>query len=296
MSAAKTRKAFPHERGIAWVVTFLLTVFLAVTVLGTLGVQVLTDAGMHLGVVTDGAVLDNQLNHIYENIDMLAEEYGFSAEAVKKIIDREELLRANTEIAAWWTHLLKEGDTGTIPRWYSAELEDAVVSSMDPETAETDPQTVVADLTEMIERTVFPLRETLLSTGMDLVNDRADIPGIIRSVTKLPLLGLVTTLAAAGALALLLGREIVRSLKHYGTALAAAGLSVLSAFIILLCLGPKAMVAEASGPLAGEVGSLIGKIGLEVGIAVVVLVGAGYACLILYRKKTCGKTTGESAE
>ena len=297
MNARTERKAFPHERGIAWILTFLLTCFLVVTLLSTLAVQVLTSAAFHLRVTTDSGVIDDQLRHIYENVDLLAEEYGFSPDAVKEVIDRDELVRANTEIAAWWTLLLTEGDTGTIPRWYSAELEGAVASSMKTETARIDSQTVVADLTEMVERTVFPLRETLVSTGMGLVNDRVDVPGLIRSVTKLPLLGLVLSLAAAGTIALMMGREIFHCLKYYGTAAAGTGLSLFAAGIIVLCMGPRAMVAQASIPLAGEMGSLLGKVGLEAGGAVIILLAAGYGCLILFRRKMTGRqTNGEIPE
>lgn len=297
MNAQIRQRAYPLERGIAWVMTFLLAGCLAITILSILTVQILTNAGLHLGVATDGAVIDSQLEHIHANVDMLAEEYGFSADAVKKIINREELMRVNREIAAWWTHLLTEGDTATMPRWYSPDLEETVASSMKSDTPQMDPQTIVADLTEMVERTVFPLRETLLTTGMDLVNERADVPGVIRSLTKLPMLGLVMSLAAAGLIALLMGREIIHSLKYYGTAAAGTGFAVLASMIILLCMGPKAMVAEASRPLAGEIGSLLGRIGWEAGLGALALLAVGYGCLILYRRKG-GKTItgGEQAE
>ena len=290
-------KALPHERGIAWVLTFLLAGCLAITILSVLTVQILTNAGLHLGIATDGAVVDSQLDHIYKNVDMLAGEYGFSADAVKKIINRDELLRINKEIAAWWTHLLSEGDTATMPRWYSPDLEKAVASSMNRDTAGMDSQTIAADLTDMVERTVFPLRETLLTTGMNLVNERADVPGVIRSVTRIPMLGLVLSIAVAGMIALFMGREINQSLKYYGTAAAGTGFSVLAALIILLCIGPKAMVAEASKPLAGEIGALLGKIGWEAGLGALLLLAVGYACLIVYRKKDGNMiANGETAE
>lgn len=298
MKAQTGLKAFPHERGIAWVLTFLLAGCLAITILSVLTVQILTNAGLHLGVTTDGSVVDSQLEHIHENVDILAEEYGFSAEAVKKIISRDELLRVNREIAAWWTHLLSEGDTATMPRWYSPDLEETVASSMNRETSQIDPQTIAADLTEIVERTVFPLRETLLTTGMNLVNERADVPGVIRSVARIPLLGIVLSIAIAGLIALLMGRETDRSLKYYGTAVAGTGISVLAAMIILLYMGPKAMVADASRPLAGEIGALLGKIGWEAGLGALLLLSVGYVCLIVYRRRKIRKsvTIGESAE
>ena len=301
MSGEKVRKAFPHERALAWAAAFLLAVFCTAAVFGTLGVQALTSAAAHAQAATDGRVLDEQMRRIEENIEGMAEEYGFSADAVKEVVNRDAVLRADTEAAAWWTYLLTEGLAGPVPRIYSQELEDAVASTMKrkgwgEEDTEPDPQTVASALADMIENSVFPMREMILTTGMDFVNGRADIPGMVRTVMKLPLLGLVLGLAAAGLIALLLGREISRSLKYYGAALAGAGFTVLAVVILVRIIRPEAMIAEASGPLAGEVGALLGKAGLEAGIAAAVLLAAGYLFLILYRRAAGKKEAGEQAE
>lgn len=285
MSRTKDMKAFWHERGIAWIAAFLLTAFLTITILSTLAVQAMTSAGLHLGVATDSSVLDAQMSRIYGRIDILAEEYGFSADEVKKVITREEIERTNRDVAAWWTHLLTEGDTGTLPRWYSANLEKAVSATLDTGRTTEDPRTIAADLTEIVERTVFPLRETLVTTGMDLVNNRVDVPGTIRTVQKLPLLGLALSLAAAGLIALTMGREIRRSLKYFGTAAAGCGVSIIAAAIVVLYMQPRTMVAQASQGLAGEIGSLLWKVGLEAGIAVLVLLAGGFFCLVLYNRR-----------
>ena len=96
-----------------------------------------------------------------------------------------------------------------------------------------DPRVIAADLTDIVERTVFPMRGTLMTKGMDLAQSKADIPGIIRTVRKLPPLGLVLCILAAGMIALLLGREIQQSLKHFGTALAGAGIIIISTIYYL---------------------------------------------------------------
>lgn len=294
MSAGKPKKALWIERGCAWAVTFLLTVFLSVTLLGTLAVETLTSAGLHLQVAADGGMLDDQLRRIHENIDLLAEEHGFSAEAVKQVIGREEVREIDRQLAGWWTQVLTEGTAGTVPRWYSGELEEAIWLSMEEQNPAGDPRAALSDLSEMIERTVFPFRETLVSTGMDLVKEKADIPAIVRSVREIPPLGLMLSLVCAGLIAVLLGREFVRTLKHYGTAAAGTGLTLLAAGGILWAIHPKTMIAEASENMAREFSALAGQSGLYGILAAAVLLIAGYACLILYRRKAGGPST-ESA-
>ena len=285
MSSAKGKTALPIERGCAWAAAFLLAVFLFVTLLGSMGLQMLTSAGLHLSVAADEGMLDRQLEQIYANIDLMAREYGFSADEVKAEVSREELKEMNRKAAEWWTHLLTEGEEGTTPRWHSGTIDDIIYAAAERKELREEPQTVVTDLTEMMENTVFPMRETTLAFGTKLAKDEADIKGIIRSVRKLPLLGLMISLACAGMIALLTGREFFRSLKYYGTAMAAAGLSLIAACILFIAARPGAIIAEASEGLAREFGTMAGKIGAGAGIAAAVLMAAGYCCLFLYRRK-----------
>lgn len=283
MSKAKGKKAFPHERGIAWAATFLLTVFLALFLLTALFVQALTSAGLHAGTATNDSILDEQVRSIYGYIDLLAEEYGFSPESVKTAVSREDLKKFNLDAAAWWTRVLTEGESGSVPRWYSSEVEQAVTAAMDNEKTKDDPRTVIAELSDKIDRTVFPLRETLLTTGLEFANEKADIPGIVRSVRKLPMLFLALSVLAAGLIMLLMGREPFRSLKYFGTALAAAALVLITAGITLAVMQMKDMLAQASTGLASEFGTLMRTICLEGGGAALILLLAGAACLYLYR-------------
>ena len=281
----KIKTARPAERGCAWVVTFLLIVFLSAAILGSAVLQMMTSAGLHLSVAEDNGMLDEQYRTICENIDLMAEEYGFSAEAVKATVDREELKEMNRKSAEWWTRLLTEGEYSTLPRWHNSAIEDIIYAEAEEKELGETPRNIVTDLTEMIENTVFPVRETLIGFGTKIAKDKADIRGIVQSIRKLPLLCLVICLACAGLIALLLGREPFRCLKYYGTAAAAAGLIVLAGGAVFLASGPTAMIEEASRGLAGEFGTMAGKTGLGTGLAAVLLLAAGYACLILYRRK-----------
>ena len=62
------------ERGFAWVLTFLLTAFLAAALVSLLAVQGLTSAGMHLAAATGNGVADSQQAKIYEPFERLDEK------------------------------------------------------------------------------------------------------------------------------------------------------------------------------------------------------------------------------
>ncbi len=281
----KVVKANRAERGCAWAVTFLLTVFLLIALLSSIALQAMTSAGLHLQVANDDSVLERQMLRIYEKIDLLADEYGFSAEIVKAAVSREELAEMNQKAAAWWTRLLTDGEADPFPRWYSGSIEDAVYDALDSEKFREDPRTIVADLTDIIERTVIPLREILLTSGMDLVKMRIDVSGTIRSLQKIPVLCLMMCLVSTGLIALLLGREMILLLRHYGTAMAATGLLIMTVGVIMITLRLRETIAQASGELAWSFNTLMGKINMEGILLSVGLLGIGYACLFLYRNK-----------
>ena len=293
MSGGK-KKALLPERGAAWIFTVLLAVFLTAALLGSAVLQMLTSAGLHLNVASDSGMLDRQMQDIYAEIDVMAEEYGFSAEKIKASVTRDEVAEFNRKSAEWWTRLLTEGEDGAVPRWNSGAIQDIIYGSAEEMNYTEDSATIVSDLTEMIDNTVFPVRSTVVAFGTNLVQDQADVRGIVRSVRKLPLLGLVLSLACAGLIALLAAREPVRFLKYYGTAAAAAGLTVTAGILAFLLARPSEMITEASAGLAGEISTLTGKIGLAAGLAGVILLAGGYLCLFLYRRMAAGN--GADAE
>lgn len=278
------------ERVCAWIAAFLLAVFLSVTILGTVAVQMITSAGLHLNVAADAGIIEKQYREICENIDVMAGEYGFSAENVKATVTREELKEMNRKSAEFWTGLLTKGEAGTIPRWNIGAIQDIIYTAAEEKTLTEDATTVIGDVREMIENTVFPLRETTITFGSKMAKDMADIRGIIRSVRQLPLLGALVCLACAGVIALLLAKEIFQSLKYYGTALAAGGIVTLAGCIGLLVLRSDGMLQEANAGLAGEFHALFGKLALGCGIVGTLLVIAGYLLLYFFSRKKNSET------
>ena len=269
------------ERVCAWIAAFLLAVFLSVTILGTVAVQMITSAGLHLNVAADAGMIEKQYREICENIDVMAGEYGFSAENVKATVTREELKEMNRKSAEFWTGLLTKGESKFI----------SLILRHKPESISiTLDEHGWADVREMIENTVFPLRETTITFGSKMAKDMADIRGIIRSVRQLPLLGALISLACAGVIALLLAKEIFQSLKYYGTALAAGGIVTLAGCIGLLVLRSDGMLQEANAGLAGEFHALFGKLALGCGIVGTLLVIAGYLLLYFFSRKKNSET------
>ncbi len=287
-------KRFFVGHGAAWAAVFLLTVFLAITILSMLAVQMLTSAGLHLQAATDDAVIEEQLHHIYEQIDLLSEEYGFSADTVKATIQKDQLKEIDEKVASWFTLMLTEGQVGTVPRWDTKALEESVNAASEGKELKEDPATIVADLAGMIERTIMPMRETLLSAGMSVVKEKADVPGIVQTVRKLPVLCLMMSLLTAGVIALLLGNEIFNSLKYYGTAIAGGGLVIAATWLTARILQPVEMIRQASERLANETAGLTGKIALEAGGITLLLLVVGYLFLYLYRRQGIRRKTEQS--
>jgi len=285
MRTGMNRKALLPERGAAWILTFFLTVLLSVTLLSTIAVQAFSSSGLHLRVATDNGLMDGEIHHIYEQIDRMAEEYGFSAEAVKSSVSQEELKNKNSEAAAWWTRLLTEGEMSAFPKWDASSIEEAVYSTIDAEKSPEEPRAIVADIVSVIERAVFPMRESLLTTGMKYVETSVDLAGSVRSLQKVPLFALMLSLLVAGLIALLLGREFIRCLKHFGTAVAGTGMVLAAVCVTTLVLQPSKMFAQASERVAETIRFLLGRIGTEAGLMIIILLAVGYLCLIIYRKK-----------
>ena len=280
MNTPRLKKAYPAERGGAWLFTFLLTILLTVTIVCALTVQMMTSVGLHMTIATGDDVVNEQISHIYEKIDEMAEAYGFDPKTVRKAVSADEIRSFNAEVAAWWSALLTQGKMKDAPSWYSSEIEESLYHAIQAKNTDGNPETIAEDLTAVIQNTLFPL----MSKGMSVAQEHVDIPSLIRALRRLPMLGLAACLFAAGLIALLLGREFFRVLKHYGTALAGAGLTIASAVLIFIFLRPGDILAEASVHLASGFGVIAGRFGTNAGVAAAVLLVSGYLCLILYNR------------
>ena len=282
----------------AWILVFLLTAGLTVTVAGTLGVQALTNEELHIRAATDEGIIRGQMERILEEIDLLAEEYGFSAERVKETIREDEIRELNRETAIWWTRMITEGETESAPKWKTGETTQAIYESMtgtrSGEEALSDSVEASEIIAKEVQTAVAPTREVLLITGVGYVNRRADIPAILRTAVESPMLGLVSCLLAAGLIALLAGGRIREGLKFFGTALAGTGISLVGCGIAVKIINMEGMIRKAAEGLANEYAALTRSVMWEGILLTAGLFIGGMLCLALYRRGTGREENGET--
>lgn len=290
------KQPFLPERGGAWVFTVLLSMLLTATIICTLAVRMMTSSELHLAIATGDDTVQHQTSIIHDRIDLIAEAYGFDAESVKKAVSTDEIRNFNKETAAWWSTFLIQGKMKDAPIWYSSEIEESLYNADRSNNPAEDPQFIAEDLTTIIQNTLFPFRDSLMNKGNSILQDSVDVPNIIRTLRRLPLLGFAACLLMAGMIALFLGRGFYHCLKHYGTAMAAAGLTSVSLIILILLFRPGRILAEGSIALADVVGVIASYFGTRIGLAAVGLIVAGFVCLILYRRIINGKETQELPE
>jgi hypothetical protein len=271
------------ERSFAWAAVLLLTIFLTLTILSSLSMQVLLSKSLHSRAAMDASITDGQITRIHEKIDFLAEEYSFDANAVKALIRREELIRMNQEIAVWWTQIMATGWIEDAPKCTITGLQETIQASLGENTGVTAEE-IAEVIGDTVRKTVLPVRETLLTTGIGYISNRVNWPETVHLAYGVPVLCLLLSMLMAGLIALLLARQIRISLMFYGTAAAGTALSVLAACICSYLMDFHGMIAQVTDGLAHEYSVMMGRIMLEAGVLVIGLLIGGIYCLHRYRR------------
>ena len=273
----------------AWGCAFLLTVTLAVTVLtGPAALnRVFTSEDLHVRTATDESVIREQQEKVYGEIRELAEDYGFSAEEVIRMIPRKAFVSVNEQTARWWTRIVTEGAMDEIPAWTAGEeITDAIAGSLSgetiPEEQEETAGGIAGEIEKAMNRTVMPFRKALVKLAVRYVSRKADIPGIIRFAAQIPLAGLAVSFLLAGVIALLLGKRIRWSLKFYGAAFAGAGISALAGIFLIRDADIGGMIRAASEGLNHQVQAMLGTVETEMIAAAAILCVLGIVCLVCY--------------
>ena len=296
MSMKKTKPYLP-ARIASWICAVLLTTVLTGTVLCTAAVQALTSEENHIRIATDPQVIDGQMERIAGAVRDLAEEYGFSAEPVIRAVSRDEITELNTSMAGWWTKIVTEGIMDDEPSWTADALVPVMLETMDPEADSSDSYEKAVKAAEEIEKTVragaMPVRMPILSFGLRYLRRMADIPGAVRTASRLPVLGAAAGLLLAGLIALLTAAGIRVSLRYYGAAFGGAGIAAAFCMILARTAGIPEMISEASEGMSRQAGLAFREMALETGLYILILLAAGTACLVTYiRSGKCGNRRG----
>lgn len=290
MRRRNVKPALP-ARAAAWGVSFLLTLTLTVTIL--LGPpaanRILTSEDLHIRTATENDVILKQMNRVTETIRELAADYSFHADEVISLLTRTQFLELNEKCARWWTRIVREGMMEDIPVWNAGEdITDAIAGSLDPNVYEdeadrTETAVGIANTIEKtVNRTVMPFRKALVRLAVRYVSRKADIPGIIRFVSLLPLASLAFSLLLAGLIALLCAKRIRWSLKYYGAAFAGAGISTAAGILLALRVDVSGMLQAASEGLNRQAEGMLRVSYVEIWALTAVFIIMGFACLAVY--------------
>ena len=285
MSTGKNKPCLP-ARIAAWVCAVLLTIVLAFTLLGITAARMISSEDSHVRISTDRQVIAGQMEKIAGAVRDLAEEYGFSAVPVIDAVSQDEITELNTRMAGWWTRIATEGIMGDVPSWSADSLIPVIMETMDPGKASDDPYEKAAEAAGEIEKAVreaaMPVRTSVISFGVRYLNRRIDLPGTVRTVSRLPMLGGAVCLLLAGMIVLLTAGKIRSSLKYFGASFGGAGISAAFCMILAGMAGIQGMISRASEGMSRQTGLAAREMVLEAGLYILILLAAGTFCLIMY--------------
>lgn len=301
MMTKKTKPCLP-ARIAAWAAAVLLTIALTGTLLGTTAARMLASEESHIRISTDRQVIAGQMERIAGIVRDLAEEYGFSPEPVISAVSRDEITDLNTRMAKWWTRIVTEGIMDDVPSWSADSLIPTIMETTDPEKVSGDlyenAAEAAGELEKAIRETAMPVRISLISFGVRYLNRRIDLPGAVRTVSQLPLLGAAACLLLAGLIALLTAKKIRISLKYYGAAFGGAGIAAAFCMILAGTAGIQGMISRVSETMSRQTGLAVREMALEGGLYILILLTAGVICLARYIRpeKSVSHSGGKYAE
>lgn len=281
MSTSKRKSPGRVSRGLSLFLGLILTLILFLTAETLLGGHVLLSGTVH-GIVTgDAGVLESQMKGIRERIGLLAEEKGFSGEAVMKEITTDGLKELNSACGEWLRNILLTGKAGETPAYptegirKALESDQAYMDSLDPFMADQEIANLTAGISRAVTEKSLQFREVLLRAAVKTAGKEMSLQALSEVIRKVPaVLGLLV-LILSGLIVLLLGRRAVLSLKYIGAAMAACGLLLLLGLILIPLLGIGPMLKSVSDMLAREYHLLTVVLVVETVISALVLICLG---------------------
>ena len=273
-------------RASLWMVSLLLVIVLLGTLLGGIVLQLISDQRLHERVATDAEVLQEQEARLEKTVDRLAEEYSFDARRVREKLSRDTLILMNQQAVNWWMNLARSGKAAEIPQWdgdqiWNALMEDeAFLAAQEGGLARKNASDVVYAISNTLTRQVFPLREELLTEGIDFLGRRIDLGSVLLDLRKLPLLLGICSLALIGLIVLLSGgRRAVRN-RFLGGAIGGAGILLALGVAAFRLINLSGMAGEASRRFGLQIRILERMVTIEGLVLVALLAGAACFCFL----------------
>ncbi|MBR5960202.1 MAG: hypothetical protein IKZ98_04345 [Clostridia bacterium] len=274
---------------IAWFLAFLLTGSLILFGVCLVGRQVIAPALGEEGAPVSESLIREEKDLARERIAALSELYGFDPEPVAALVNEDVLKDLNSQASLWWSSVLRDGKAGKDLRWDTTELEKVLAADPaaqeNPDEAEYYVSSVAEEIHKSIVNMVLPMRQLVISLGLEKAGKRVDIVNIVEFFVGMPWAALALAALIAGLIALTDGRTIRRVLGYIGSAMGAAALVLAVIAVLYLCAGILPMIKEASTGLTLQYQSTVtSSLLLTAGIVVVLAAGC-VACLLKSREK-----------
>lgn len=273
------------KKVIAALLAFLLTGALILFCVSFISRQIILPAMDEDGAQVSGDVIRQEQQLARERVTKLAELYGFDAEPVIGLISEEMLQELNAQASQWWSTLLREGKIGEAIRWDTGELEQVLAS--DPNLTQIDDRergeylqlSAAEDIKNSIIRMVLPMRQQTIRLGMQEIEKRADLPGMITFFLGIPWASLALCVLLAGLIALLESKKFNSSLTYIGSALGGASLVLAALIILYLSAGILPMIREASAGLAIQYENVLSGVMIRSAVIAAAMAAGCILCL-----------------
>ena len=278
-------------RVIAALCALVLTASLTITLCSTIGIQVLTSSELHEKTALASDAIDRQMNEIRSNLSALGEEYSFDPQDLISLVPQNQVEQLDREIIRWWTGTMKSGTLGEKPSFnlqggkealladqgFMAGLEEVVVN--------LTIEKILIQANRIVMDSSVQFRDVLIEAGFRMAGQKVDLPELISLMKKVPTLGGLGALLAAGLIALLMSRRILTAGEYIGGAVSASGLLCLTALLMFRQINIRGMVAEASEALSMQVSHLSGILTTQMLIGTAALFLVGGVLMILARRE-----------
>lgn len=230
----------------------LLTFFLLMTAVTLLLGHLLTSDSLHERIATDSEVVNEQLHRIGEEVELMAEEYGFAPETVMNLISAEKMQNMNRDASRWLSDAFRNGKLRDTPVFHAESLGEALmadesfVASQDPYMLRNTIQQITGEVEKTAAEKAMAFREILLRAAERIAGKTVSLPTVSALAQQIPALLIFCSIGLAGLIALLTSRKMRLSLRYIGAAMSACGILLLIGIGMIALLGIRPILSEIS--------------------------------------------------
>lgn len=264
----RTEVCLPARMG-AWIAALLLVPLLTGALYGWTALRLTTDQGLHERIALKASVISDQMAQVEQKAAELAEEYSFDAALVSENLNSETLMDLNRQVITWWTDMSTTGVPEEMPLWDGQALRDALLA--DEAFQETHgilardvSGKVVSDINSLLSRLLFPMRDILVTKGLELVRRKVALSEVLDLLQGIPLTLTLLSLMMCGLMLLLTAGNKRTVFRVFGSGIGGAGILSLCVLIMERLMNLSGMIRESSVRFASQAGRLENLLSLEI--------------------------------